>query len=529
MSSDEAKVVTAEPDESQKEAVGQEKKEEVLDQPVVDDAPTKPKYDDRHSYENAEINLRGVTEKDYVPSENMIALPTGTFKILKALKDTLEKLDFKTYEKENGESAVFTLGKTIVSDRTTYPEETFLKSLEEDSEAFVNIVKYADKDLYIKPVNINVNGGKVSGNAAISMFTSALGIGQVVRIPLYHSGFTLTIKPAKQTSQINLQRAIAAEQIALGRTTNTIIYSNDSAIVTKFFMDFVIEHLVEHTLALPANENIRDYISIHDLPVIAVGVLKANYPSGLEITKQCVNFTKINEAGNPTCSFSAIGKVDISKLLVIDRRKLSKTMLETLCKRQPRSVSIDEVKEYQAQVKTLADKKVTIKSGNGSTVVFTFTNPNINTYITNGEKWVQNIISKTEEIFTDADSIEIKNNKVYDVLTAVVMGIYNVFVSTIELDGAIIEDRPTINEMLDTMSSDIGLGNIFFEEVKKYISASPIALAATPSFICPSCKKDQTEENPAGPMKEFIPLDMLTLFFDQSAFRVRQILTRQMS
>lgn len=490
-------------------------KEEVSD--VIPD-------NDRH---DAASEIQSEKAYDEKQQEDTILFPTSTYKAVSKLIEAISEIDDDKFKDEYSTQEAMATGITIESMRTTTAKGIFDDKLNSKIENIVNCIKYADKDLNMRPLKVDHKEGALSGQTAVARFTSLLGIGEVIQIPLWHSGFWITIKPPKGNELINLEMAIGNNEILLGRETNTLVYSNYSVVFNRIVTNFIIEHLVSSSLKLPAGDDIRSYISTQDLYPMVLGLLTTMYPDGINVTRSCINNTVMTEEKKPVCDFIVSAKLDTKKLLWLDRKKLSKSMLETMSKRAPNSVSVNEVKEYKMSIKDIADKVVSLKTTNGTDIKITLSVPQLDDYIINGEQWVQNVISKSEELFTDADSQEVKNNKVNEILMSVIFGIYNVFVTEINENGAIISDRDTIDEILSVISSDYELFNTFIKEVENYITQSAIAIVATQNYTCPKCKAEQTSKAVGQRFEEFIPLNILETFFDLSVLRLNKLRNRE--
>jgi hypothetical protein len=442
--------------------------------------------------------------------------------------DVLEKLTEDEVQARYTPEALVAGGIGINSINQTTHKDIYASELNEDTDKFVNGIKFMDQDLNLRPLPLKTNAGKVTGDMAKARFTSILGIGEVVQIPLHHSGIWIAISPPKDNELINLENALSSNQILLGRLTSTLVYSNYSVVFNRILVDFILDHMVATSLKLTEEDDIRNYILIQDLYPLVLGLITSMYPDGYNITRSCANTIVEDENGVPVCTFVSTAKVDPKKLLWLNRTSLNKEMMMHMSKRTPGSVTVEDVKYYQSTINKLADQEIIVTATNGTIINITLTSPTLFDYITNGELWVQNVIKKAEDIFVTTDTAEIKNGKVSDVLSAVLLGIYNVYVKRIESDGAEVDDRYSIDEILDTISSDEKILDEFIEKVRAYINGAVIAIVATPDFVCPNCRSNQpTHELKA--FKDLVPLNVVENFFALSALRINKIRNRNIT
>lgn len=481
---------------------------------------------DRHKDKEPES---GIEEYNILNNENTdpkVVLPTELNSVLKKLLVIIENMSTETFKEKYSKKQMAVTGVNLESQTLANDKDIGNEILASDD--WVNEVNYSDKTICIDKIPVK-GTGKLTGTAAIAKFSSALAVGEYITIPLYHSGFNITIKPPYDDDIVNLDLALSNNEIKLGRSTSTLVYSNYSVVYTRILTDFIISHLVSTTLDVPNDVNIADMISVNDFYPMLIGMLAAMNPKGYTFIKSCVNTVKLEDEV-PICNYSVTGTVNPMLLLRVNKKDLTQSMLEQMSKKQPNSVTIDNVKEYQLSLSKLKEKVITI--GNSDTdIKLTLKVPTLGGYIDNGEAWVDNIISKTEAMFTEADKPEQKNVKIRNTLNAVILGVYNIYISRIELitdsDRSYADERADIDNLLDMFSVDDSLLNPYIQEVRDYITNSKIAIVATSKYICPNCKKEQP--GGSGAFKEFIPLNALEHFFDLSALRLEKIQNRTIS
>lgn len=493
------------------ETVGQEEKS---DQPTVE-------QQDRHQ------KVDPVIEDKTLDSEDTIALPITTFtKLLEVMKH-IGGMSEKEVKSAITDKTQETFDAIIQSEKFLVPEgvyEEFNKNLDD----LVNNIKYGDKDLDIRILGLNHSEGKLSGQTAIARLTSVIGVGEVVQVPLWHSGFWVAIKPPSQTDLINVEQAIANEQITLGRVTNTLVHSNYSVISSRIVMDFIIDNIVSTTLKVDGAKDIREYISLHDFPILVLGLISALYPKGINVTRNCVESVTLDKDNKPKCTFSKTAVVDPKKLVWMNRKMLNKTMVDNMCKRAPESINTDDQAEYISSIPAISTKVIEVKTKTGQDLKMKLKVPNMFDYLTNGERWVMEIITKAQELFSEADSVERKNMAVNEILTASILGIYNVFVDEIMVvgpNGDEVIGEEDIDESLTVLSSDNEVYVQFISKIRDFISESPIAVVGTPNFVCPDCGTEQ-HESINDVFNEIIPLNLLETFFALSTLRLTETRVR---
>lgn len=497
------------------------KQEEKLE---VDIEPEKKKEDinDRHKVEDPyypngeEIDL----EKEEEVFKGRVIMPTIDNTDSVKFKDEVNVDEFdKLTDKEK--LVYFCHGTDIngVPGKYTNKDDMLSKEINEHPKNYVNDLNFSDTKLNQTVLSFKEPANKsLSGSNAIAIFRSMTASGNVIHVPLWHSGFWIVIKPPTQAEIVNLQLSLSGVEIQLGRDTNSLIYSNYMAMFTRVLSEFIVEHINSTSLKLEAGDDIRDYISIHDYFPILMGLLATMNPSGLDIVKACVNGAEVNEDGRPNCDFILKGKVDPKKLIWVDRSRLDRYMLSHMSNRTTGSMEKSAVKEYINHIPSLAEKEYQMEFSTGKKFSIVFANPTLKESATYGEEWVQEIISQAETTFSESDDARLKNVKVNMLATSIVLSVYNTYVKTIKIDDMEIKDRSTFNTILGDITFDNTAYDMFYDAIKDYVDSSPIALVATPSWECPKCKTKQ-ERSTNKAFKEFIPINVLVHFFDHCDFR----------
>lgn len=517
-------------DETTEEKIEVESSEEILPEQDVQ------KWDDRDGDVDPTSDvklLKDIDDKAYV------LLPSTTYNAILKLVTNLTLIKDIKAENLLTKEDIMAQGVTAQSGDKTMMGNTFADRLNQNPDAWVNELRYGEKVLGTRPIGVTYKPGSVSGATAVAKFTSAIGVGDVVQQPLWHSGFWVTIKPATQTELVNLERAIATNEIQAGRETNTLVYSNYSVIINRILVDFILGHITDVTIKLSGDDNLLDFISVHDLQPLVLGIITSMHPNGFEYIRPCINASVLVdenqnevtpeqiEAGTvkvkAKCSHFATGRLDPKKLMKLNRLLISNTMREHMSKRMPQSTTPSECAHYRSLIRDMDDKVLEFNASNGVKVIFTLCIPTLRRYIDIGEEWMMRLIGLGEELFSKTDTAVTKNAKINEIVAVNSLGLYNSFVKKLSIDGEIVSDETTVNEILEMFTNDIVLFDSVMDAIKDYISLSPIALPAIANYNCTVCTGDQNPDMAKTPFKELIPLNLIESFFDLSALRMQKV------
>lgn len=462
-------------------------------------------------------------------SDFYVLLPNNTLKeltgVIKALSVNHET-GAELYAEELSQEDSDSIRLAAMYRQKVLPFDVLQETID-NAKKLVNTIKYADKDLSPAPVTYKDKSGKISGIEAVARFMDRIGVGTYHSIPLWHSGIWVTIRPPELQDITNLQIAISDIKINMGRKTTGLVYSNWSVIIINIIVDFIISHIDVYNVKIP-KADLRGLILIQDLNPMIAGILSAMFPSGHDTVRICSNFGVITENNKPMCSYKAIGKVSPIKTIIEDASKITPDMLEHMSNKGKDSVTRDQVIEYQRKLGYVLAKDVPLKDSADNEYIFSFAPPALELYIKNGNRWMLDIINSVEKMFMDADTVTLdgKNEKVNDLVYGMLMGVYNTFVVKITMDDTYIEDKETIDKVLNGLSGDSVLLNNFLNAVKEYINNNSICMVAVPSFKCPTCGAIEKDTITTGNFKNFTPINVLEYFFDLTELRLALTRTR---
>ena len=461
-----------------------------------------------------------------------VILPTSVYKDIYKTINELDKLDQDLINTNYTLEDRKTIGLLTDGLRVTVRNNMLVKALLNKEAKWEQEPKYADKVLSIRELAMGSNkpGGKITGAAAAARFYTELGLGGLIQIPLWHSGFHITLKAIKETELADLMIRIANNHISLGRDTNTLIFSNYSVVLIRLVMEFVTRHIQSCTLDIPNINDITKFIKIQDIQPIINGLIQSIYLKGFNDVRTCINSLDIEKAdGKPKCTFKMTSLVDPKKLLWLDRRALTDKHMEHMLKRGPNTVTENEVLEYQSTLNVNKIKNVKINTDNGKLLTFTLNTPYLNEHITSGERWIKDVIVLTEKLFTEDLDIEEKNIRVRKTSKMTLLNVYKHFIKAISLeDGSTVDEESDIVDLLEIITVDKTAFKEILNAIKEYIDNNIIALVAIPNFKCPECNALQNESSTNKTFKDLIPINVLELFFDLSTLKSSAVSERNL-
>lgn len=367
-----------------------------------------------------------------------------------------------------------------------------------------------------------VENEHLKGESAVLRVIKQLGLGTTFQVPLWHSGFWVTLKPPTDAEIIELNRYLIAEKIRMGRHTYGLIYSNTLVYTIDALADFIIAHVYNTTVKneeLPLTE-LKKHISVQDLFTLVWGFACTMYPRGFQYQRACLNDPE-------KCTHVLEERLNLSKLLWVNNRALNDWQKAHMASRQPFQKDLASVKRYRDELLSLKPRQVVIeKDTTGAQIRFNLRSPMLADYIEEGQRWIGALTDRLNRSVTDTDDVNERNLIIQRFAQATSMRQYVHWIDSIELDTNVIDDRETIEQTLDMISADDTIRDEFIEAVVKYINDSTIALVGIPTYNCPKCDLEQKGATINEAFTNVIALDTVQLFFDLTTQRIQRLAQR---
>jgi hypothetical protein len=359
-----------------------------------------------------------------------------------------------------------------------------------------------------RPKQADTAGVKLRGEAGVLAVRQAIGLGGIIRIPLWHSGFHITLKTPGDAAILELERRITDEKILLGRMTNGMLFSNTSVFIANYLVDFAMQHLYE--TSLKNKDNIASKIVSHDIQHLAWGLATAIWPTGFQYVRSILGET---DAKNKVLR----DKIMIGKLQWTDTSQLSKWQLNHMTSVVSGSMTDDAIKKYREEFLNQTPRKVQISDK----LAITLKVPSLAEHITSGQKWVNGIVVMTDQVFGMEQDVDDRNRFIYEQGQATYMRQYGHWIESLELaNGAIVDDAETIDETISALSSDDDIRNKFVDGVVQYIEDTTVSMIAVPTVAA-----SEEQKYPRWP--RLLPIDAMATFFTLLGQKVSQIRDRK--
>lgn len=461
------------------------------------------------------IKTEQVTDDDISElTENALHIPpTNAANLLEALSNLDEEASARIATSDSKLALLSMIASTDISS-----EFDVLDNIVKPGEdKYTNQPELNGVSLSAKEVSVK----KSSNDDAISaMFADEVKTGRMIHVPLYHSGFWVTLRHPELSTLANLKARIADNEIELGKSTSSMIYSHYRSVLHKIVIDFIVAHISATSVELKTGFDIRTLIVHRDLDILIANSASTMFPVGFDFTQACANTTKLDKKGNPKCSHVISGSADPLNMIYVNTDDIPENTKHILMSKKPNSVSVGDVRYYQESLPANASKDLIIKSTSGREIPMELRTPMLSDLIEDGDLWIDSVISNIDKALSAGGNETLINNAINTIASTVTLGSYNTFINKVILPktGEEFSDRKHVLKIINHFTSDKDLYESFISGIKDYIASNTMAIVGIEEYICPVCEnkdlKDgmQSEEKYEG-FHNFIPLDTLSYFF----------------
>lgn len=351
------------------------------------------------------------------------------------------------------------------------------------------------------------NNKNISGEKAILKMSSIMNLGQLMSVPLWHSGLWIKLKAPSDAALLALENRIAEEKVMLGRQTNGFVFSNSSAYIYDYLINLILSCVYDVSYVKQSVDDLKQIIKITDIPTLVWGFLCTIYPNGYPIAQPC-----INNIGK--CNHIEHEMVSISKLMWLDKSSLTPAQIKHMTKRDVKMTE-EEIKKYQDVLQVGGDKLVSVNDN----LSVKLSVPSIQDYISSGYNWVEGIERMVTQSFAVTKQGDERNEYIVAMSKTMALRQYAHWIKEINIyddpsdpeSVMYITDRDTLEESMDTLSKDIELGEVVMKKITEYIDGATMAVVGIPRYLCPVCNEDQGKFLPEN--RYIIPLDVVKVFF----------------
>ena len=458
--------------------------------------------------------------EDSTGDEDSVSLPSAFPEQVQAVFTNAKNQDY-----QDNPSGRMWWGSLEASMRMGPYKSLYKKTVEDPNAEFRQGVEFNGSRLMGgSPRFKQIQGEALTGEKAVLRLRKQAGIGVPFSVPLWHSGFWLTLKAPTDTELINLNYLITTDKIDFGRYTYGLSLSNSLAYTIRRLMDFAMDHVYDCSLDLKnvPGSGLMSLIHQQDIQTIVWGIVCSMYPNNFKFDRPCIN--------NPeTCNYVEHSMINPRVLQWTNKTALNNWQLNHMSKRGSGSMSLEDVRRYQGELRQNQKRTFVLTEGdkNNDPIKLTLKPTTVADHMDAGFRWISEITDAVERVIQEDSDTKDRNALINQYAQATLMRQYTHLVDSIDPgNNNIIQDPETIERALSEFSADSRVRDTFITECVKYIEESTITVIGLTAFDCPKCGADQGGKKDSPEFSNVIPLDLINLFFNLFGQRVAKISQR---
>lgn len=318
----------------------------------------------------------------------------------------------------------------------------------------------------LTPRRASGNGAMLTGKEARIEF--AIKGGQVKRVPLLNSGFSLDLEGAPLADLNIFFNRAHDETNAYGREFGASFFYFNDLLIKNAIVELIIPLIIGSSLkSWQKNDALLRSIKLYDLKSILTALAVLMYPNGFNFTHVCHN-------PSGECDHVEEKLIDITKLFRHNFALLPDENIDLIAGQS--DVSSDRVARYQ-------DALGFTKSLRYGSVGFELQVPSLLDYLDYGKKFNAELIKSN---FTDTN---------INPAAALIFSFYKVYTPFIKTVALYLEDGSVdvITNDQETIAYELGLlqktdtDQTFIKDMDAFISSTEVTHICYPASACPKC------------------------------------------
>lgn len=348
---------------------------------------------------------------------------------------------------------------------------------------------------------------KLSGSKMISGVRRIYGEGTPIAVPLWHSGFWIWIRPAKNIEWVAQEEAREIKRSVIGRDTGGLCLSGRSAYEKEDLVNFAIQCIVKTNIEnLDIGEELKGMIVVTDLPIIAWALMAADHVDGYPYRIPCHhNVGKCTHYEDVLMIPKVINVVDEEAIRPDQKQHMANPSKMT---------TIEAVTEYQSNFRA---SSAPIRIDDHTSI--TLQTPNARDYFNDARGWYEYSANQIRAAIGNT-SPEVAEKKIMNGLTATILREYGSYITEVEsvtAGGGVIrsEGVEAVRGVLELLSDRNEVVEAVQKVISEHLDSVTVNVIGYPQFKCPSCNggHNVTDEDFPADVPAIVPMDPFKAFF----------------
>jgi len=469
-------------------------------QPTLDDQfnthPIVQKYKTENSHVLMERNIYLRPEEQRTDSGHITDLLD--MPVEDAAQVLLDIADVRSSDSETEEAVEWLM--TFQNGSMTQPEAgQFVGVQNRENSQWRQSVPSQAGNLQIRNIKNGKIQGSVSGAAAQLYFQSTARIGKPIRIPLWHSGFWVSMRTPTATRQAEMYDQLRSIRVKAGTETYGRVFNNYTVFANAVALDLAYECIFATSLDIDPSQ-VRALVDISDIPHLIWALAVTIWPNGFEYSR-C-------KMGDPNNANNTVRQVirpencqwtDITLLTEWQRNHMAKS--------SAKAMKVEDLERYRKEFGNRFERRVVIreKTEDSDEISFLLSPPAADDYLESGQRWINDIIKTYNSIAGRPGGDKARDEYALRNMRLTEMRSFAHWVKEISHRDVKTSDQDGILKTLNVFSEDDDMRARFYDAVFKYIEDITVSIIAVTT--------DDYNEAPLPRYPYLIPIEPVHTFF----------------
>lgn len=361
------------------------------------------------------------------------------------------------------------------------------------------------------------HGEVLTGEKARRLAKVAIGGGRTENLPLWQSGFWITITPPLEADWNTLDEEILEQRKTFGWDHFGVAFSNYSVYLMEKLQNFALKFITTCSImdddaskpdaTKTAGEVVREHIDYFDIPVLLAYVAHASYPNGFPYVRPAM-LDKI-EGGAGTLVPETL---NLYRCVQHDFGRIDEWQISHMANRRRWSMSVEDVRTYQDHVSNHRKHNEVVEINEHLHLVLD--TPTMAAMIKSTDMWLTSMKAALAASLTLGRSDGQRQESIRRHSRIATLRALAPWVASMRIikDGktSYIESRDDIDAIMVDARNDTQLGNKIYDGVMQYIGDTALSIVAVPvDPELPGMPKDGKD----GTKQKMVPLDITSLVF----------------
>jgi len=354
-------------------------------------------------------------------------------------------------------------------------------------------------NLQIRNIKNGKIQGSVSGNAAQLYFQSTARIGKPIRVPLWHSGFWVSLRTPTATAQAEMYDQLRSIRVKAGVETYGRVFNNYTVFANAIALDLAYECIFATSLDIDPSQ-VRKFVNVSDIPHLIWALAVTIWPNGFEYSR-----CKLGDPNNPANTVRQVIRAENCQWTNITL--LTEWQRNHMAKSSAKAMKLEDLERYAKEFSNRFERRIVVRdqTEDSEEISFLLYPPMADEYLESGQRWINDIVKTYNSIAGRPGGDKARDDYALRHMQLTEMRSFAHWVKEISHRDVKTNDQDGILKTLNVLSEDPDIRARFYGEIFNYIEDITVSIIAVTT--------DDYSEAPLPRYPYLIPIEPVHTFF----------------